>query len=167
MAILQILHHPNGILETRCDRVISFDKELHRLLDNMYETMVSEDGVGLAAPQVGIISQIAIVDTGERGKSELFELINPEIIKKKGNKIDIEGCLSFPGVYGKVPRAQMVTVKANDRYGNEYILQAEDYLARAIQHEIDHLQGVLFTSKVIEYIDESQLTDWSEEQLQR
>ncbi|RWR14080.1 peptide deformylase [Siminovitchia fortis] len=167
MSILQIVHHPNEILETVCEQVKSFDKNLHRLLDNMYDTMVAEDGVGLAAPQIGIISQIAIVDIGEGEESERFELINPEIIGQKGTQIDIEGCLSFPGIYGKVPRAQLVIIKANDRYGDEFTLEAEGYLARAIQHEIDHLNGVLFTSKVVEYVDESELGDWSEEQLQR
>ncbi len=167
MPILEIIHYPNEILDTECERVSSFDKGLHRLLDNMYETMIAEDGVGLAAPQVGILSQIAIVDIGEGEESELFELINPEIVEQRGNQIDIEGCLSFPGLYGKVPRAKVIKIKANDRYGNEYHLEAEGYLARAIQHEIDHLHGVLFTSKVVEYVDESELTDWSEEQLQR
>lgn len=164
MSILQIVHHPNEILETKCKKVTNFDEELHRLLDNMYDTMVAEDGVGLAAPQVGISRQIAIVDIGEDEDSGLFELINPQIIDEKGNQIDLEGCLSFPGIYGKVPRAHEVKVKAHDRFGNEYFLHAEDFLARAIQHEIDHLYGVLFTSKVIEYVDESELRDWSEEQ---
>ncbi len=167
MPILPIVHHPNEILETICERVSNFDKDLHCLLDNMYDTMIAEDGVGLAAPQVGIPRQIAIVDIGEGEESELIELINPVMIEETGTEIDIEGCLSFPRVYGKVPRAQMVKVKAFDRHGQEYNLEAEGYLARAIQHEVDHLQGVLFTSKVVEYVEESELTDWSEEQLQR
>lgn len=164
MSILQIVHHPHAILEKKCERVTSFDKKLHRLLDDMYETMVAEDGVGLAAPQIGISRQIAVVDVGDGEDSELFELINPEIIKESGTQTDIEGCLSIPGIYGKVPRAQSIRIRANDRYGNEYVLKAEDYLARAIQHEIDHLSGVLFITKVIEYVDESELTDGSEEQ---
>ncbi|MBD8003970.1 peptide deformylase [Bacillus norwichensis] len=167
MPILPIVHHPNEILETICERVNNFDKDLHCLLDNMYDTMIAEDGVGLAAPQVGVPRQIAIVDIGEGEESELIELINPVIINETGTEIDIEGCLSFPGIYGKVPRAQMVKVKAFDRHGKEYNLEAEGYLARAIQHEVDHLHGVLFTSKVVEYVEESELTDWSEEQLQR
>jgi len=167
LPILPIVHHPNEILETKCEQVKNFDKDLHCLLDNMYNTMIAEDGVGLAAPQVGIPRQIAIVDIGEGEESELFEMINPVILEEKGTVIDVEGCLSFPGVYGRVPRAQMVKIKASDRHGEEYILEAEGYLARAIQHEVDHLKGVLFTTKVVEYVNESELADWSEEQLQR
>src|SRR5690606_33607529 len=106
-------------------------------------------------PQVGISRQIAIVDVGD--DKGLIELINPEIIRSKGKEIDIEGCLSFPGLYGKVERACRVTVKAFDRHGHSFEIHAKGYLARAIQHEIDHLHGVSFTAKVIEYVDEHEL----------
>ena len=163
MSILQIVHHPSDILETSCERVTRFDPDLHLLLDNMYETMVAADGVGIAAPQVGITKQVAVVDIGEDENTEKIELINPKIIEAKGKQIDIEGCLSLPGVFGKVSRSQSIKVTAYDRYGHLYQLEADDYLARAIQHEIDHLNGILFTTKVIEYVDESEL-EWSEEQ---
>lgn len=114
--------------------------------------MIAEDGVGLAAPQIGVDKQIAIVEIDK--EDGLIEMINPVIIGKRGEQTDIEGCLSFPGLYGKVPRPYSVTIKAFDRDGNLFTLQAEDFLARALQHEIDHLHGVLFTSKVVEYIEE-------------
>lgn len=156
MAIHPIVHYPNKILNIKCERVSNFDVELHRLLDDMYETMIAEDGVGLAAPQIGCCRQIAIVDIGEE-KKELIEMVNPELIMKKGYQVDIEGCLSIPGVYGKVTRSSVIGIRACDRYGNEFSLTAEGYLARAIQHEIDHLHGILFISKVTEYVDESEL----------
>ncbi|HLU21952.1 peptide deformylase [Lederbergia graminis] len=155
MAILSIVTHPADILEVVCDPVTEFNHELHILLDDMYETMVAADGVGLAAPQIGIKKRIAVIDVGD--KNGIIELINPTIIKAKGENTDIEGCLSFPNLYGTVSRAQIVKIKAQDRNGKEFKLKANDYLARAIQHELDHLDGVLFTTKVIEYVDEEDL----------
>ncbi len=160
MTILSIVHFPASILETPCERVVNFDEELETLLDNMYETMVAEDGVGLAAPQVGVSLQVAIVDI--EGEHRVIELINPEIIECKGREIDIEGCLSFPGLYGKVQRYESIQVSAFDRYGNEFTMKAKGFLARAIQHEIDHLKGILFTSKVIEYVDEQKAVEGSD-----
>ena len=161
MSILPIVKYPDKILETTCDRVTHFDHELKNLLDNMYKTMIAADGVGLAAPQIGVSRQIAVVDTG--GEEGIIELINPELVTGSGEQIDVEGCLSFPGLYGKVPRLERVVVKANDRYGEEYTIEAFDYLARAIQHEMDHLKGILFTTKVIEYIDENDLEGMEEQ----
>lgn len=123
----------------------------------MYDTMIEFDGVGLAAPQIGVDEQIAVVDIGD--ESGTIELINPEILKTSGSQTGVEGCLSFPGLYGEVTRPYYVKVKAQDRKGNTFIIEAEDYLARAIQHEIDHLHGVLFTSKVSKYIDEKDLEE--------
>jgi peptide deformylase len=162
LAILPITHYPAKILEVKCEKIMSFGHELRELLDNMYETMIAADGVGLAAPQIGVSQQIAIIDIGEEEEAELIELINPEIISQSGEEIDIEGCLSFPGLYGKVPRSSFVSVQAFNRFGKKFTVEADGFLARAIQHEIDHLHGQLFTSKVIEYIDESEL-DGSEE----
>lgn len=161
MALLKIVTHPNAILEKKCEEVTVFDDKLAKLLDNMYDTMVNADGVGLAAPQVGVAKRIAIVEIDpEEGT---LEMINPEIIESKGSEVGVEGCLSFPGLYGEVERAYSVAIQAQDRDGKVFILQAEDFHARAIQHEIDHLDGILFTSKVTRYIDEEEFEGYEEE----
>lgn len=155
MAVLEIVKHPNEVLETPCERVINFDKKLVKLLKDMHETMLIADGVGLAAPQVGISLQVAVVDIGDdTGK---IELINPAILEKRGEQVGPEGCLSFPGLYGEVERADYIKVRAQNRRGKVFLLEAEGFLARAIQHEIDHLHGVLFTSKVTRYYEENEL----------
>ena len=150
MAILPIVLFPEKILKQKCDKVTTFDKKLAKLLDNMYATMVEADGVGLAAPQVGVKKQIAVVEIEEG--SGVIELINPQILEVEGEQSGIEGCLSFPDIYGEVTRPYYVKVRAQDRKGNFFEIEAEDFLARALQHEIDHLQGVLFTSKVSRYL---------------
>ncbi|MGM9928899.1 MAG: peptide deformylase [Bacillus sp. (in: firmicutes)] len=160
MALLPIVEHPNAILETKCEEVTIFDRTLVKLLNNMYDTMVKADGVGLAAPQVNVGKRIAVVEVDEEmGK---IELINPVILERKGSEVDVEGCLSFPGLYGEVERATYVKVQAQNRKGRTYMLEAEGFLARAIQHEMDHLDGVLFTTKVIRYIDEEELEGYEE-----
>ena len=160
MALLPIVKHPNDVLETKCEEVTSFDRNLAKLLNNMYDTMVKADGVGLAAPQVNVAKRIAVVEVDEDfGK---IELINPVILESKGSDVDIEGCLSFPGIYGEVERPNYVKVRAQNRKGGTYILEAEGFLARAIQHEMDHLDGILFTSKVTRYIDEEELEGFEE-----
>lgn len=161
MAVLPIVEYPNDILERKCETVTVFDKKLVKLLDNMYDTMIEHDGVGLAAPQVNVAKRIAIVEIDE--ETGTLEMINPRILQMKGSQVDVEGCLSFPGLYGEVERADYVKVEAQDRKGNTYIVEAEDFFARAILHEIDHLDGVLFTSKVTRYIDEAELEGFEEE----
>lgn len=151
MSIKEIVKHPSPILEEKCQEVVKFDQELAQLLDDMYETMVEADGVGLAAPQVGEALQVAIVDIGEG--QEVIELINPVVTAIGGNEVEIEGCLSFPGLYGEVERPFYVKVEAQERDGSLYELEAEDYEARAILHEIDHLNGVLFESKIIRVVE--------------
>ena len=126
----------------------------------MYETMVAHDGVGIAAPQIGKNLQVAIVEVDEEDR---FELINPEIIESSGESVDVEGCLSIPHTYGTVKRADEITVRYFDREGEEMEAQAFGYLARAIQHEIDHLNGVLFIDKMIDKIPESELEQYMEE----
>lgn len=155
MAILPIVMHPDPILEKECEKVTAFDKKLKKLLANMYDTMLEADGVGLAAPQVGVDLQVAVVDIGD--DTGTIELINPEIIKADGSQTDLEGCLSFPGLYGEVTRPYSIKVRTFDRKGRMIEFQAQDFLARAIQHEIDHLHGVLFTTKVEKYVTEEEL----------
>ncbi|WP_335870668.1 peptide deformylase [Bacillus sp. 2205SS5-2] len=161
MAIISIVKHPAEILEQSTQQVTVFDKKLKKLLQDMYETMIEADGVGLAAPQIGESRSIAIVDIGDEAGT--IELINPVILESKGKETDLEGCLSFPGLYGEVTRPSFVKVQAQDRKGRTFEIDANGFLARAIQHEIDHLQGVLFTSKVIRYVEEEELERYENE----
>ena len=161
MAVKKIVMYPDEILEKPCKPVTDFNNKLKKLLNDMYDTMVEFDGVGLAAPQIGVNEQIAIVDIDEN--SGTIEMINPEILETKGEQTGVEGCLSFPGLYGEVSRPFYVKVKAQDRKGKTFTIEAEDYLARAIQHEIDHLHGILFTSKVLRYVEENELQELESE----
>lgn len=140
------------VLHRQAARVRDFGPGLHQLLDDMLETMRKAPGVGLAAPQVGISQRITVVEYPDdeddpEHTMRLYELINPEIIKKKGSEIGQEGCLSIPGLAADVERSTYVLLKAQDRNGREYRLKAYDWLARIFQHELDHLQGVLMTDK--------------------
>ncbi|MFL6517989.1 MAG: peptide deformylase [Bacillus sp. (in: firmicutes)] len=135
--------------------MVKFDKKLAKILDDMYETMIEYDGVGLAAPQIGLAERIAIVDIDD--ELGTIEMINPVILETSGEQTGPEGCLSFPGLYGEVTRPNFVKIEAFDRKGRKYTLEAEDFLARAIQHEIDHLDGILFTTKVSRYLEEDEL----------
>ncbi len=155
MAILEIVKHPNPILEQQCETVTKFDKKLAVLLDDMHETMLENDGVGIAAPQVNVAQRIAIVDFNEG--QEPIEMINPELALYEGAETDIEGCLSFPGIFGEVERYDHIKIKAQERDGSWYELEAEGYEARAILHEMDHLEGILFTSKISKYISQEEL----------
>jgi peptide deformylase len=155
LAIRKIVMHPAEILEQSCKAVVSFDKKLARILDDMYDTMIEYDGVGLAAPQIGLDARIAIVDIDDDFGT--IEMMNPRIIETSGEQTDPEGCLSFPGLYGEVTRPNYVKIEAFDRKGREYTLEAEGFLARAIQHEIDHLDGILFTTKVSKYLEDEEL----------
>lgn len=157
-----ILIHPDEQLRKPCEPIDQITDELVVLLEDMCETMVAHDGVGIAAPQIGKNIQVAVVEVEENDR---FELINPRIIDRKGKDIDIEGCLSMPHVFGTVERAEEITVRYFDRDGDEIEVTAFGYLARAIQHEIDHLHGVLFTDKVIERIAEEDLESYYEEHL--
>lgn len=155
MTIRKIVEHPDPVLETECKTVTTFDKKLKNLVQDMFDTMYDAEGVGLAAPQIGISERIAVVDVGdERGQ---IVLINPVVKKASGSQTGPEGCLSFPGLFGDVERPFEVTVTAQDEKGKEFTMKANDFLARAILHEIDHLHGILFTSKVIAYYDNEEL----------
>ncbi|HIZ54590.1 MAG TPA: peptide deformylase [Firmicutes bacterium] len=140
MAIRNIVLDGDDVLRKVSRPVTIFDEKLHLLLDDMAETMHKAEGVGLAAPQVGILRRVIVVDVGEG----VIELINPELISKRGSQTGNEGCLSFPGQWGIVTRPMKVKVKAQNRYGEEIIVKGEALLARALCHEIDHLNGVVF-----------------------
>jgi len=155
VAVKQIVMFPNEVLETPCETVTVFDKKLAKLLNDMYDTMIEFDGVGLAAPQIGLSKRIAVVDIDD--ESGTIELINPKLLEVNGSQVGPEGCLSFPGLYGEVERPYSIKVEAQNRKGKKYIIEAEDFLARAILHEMDHLDGVLFTSKVTRYLKEEEL----------
>jgi peptide deformylase len=142
----------DAVLYKAAARVRDFGPVLHRLLDDMLETMREAPGVGLAAPQVGIGQRIAVVEYPEdeddpENTLRIYELINPEIVKSKGSEVAQEGCLSIPGMAADVNRATYVLVRAQDRHGKEYRVKAYDWLARIFQHEIDHLLGVLMTDR--------------------
>jgi len=155
LAVKPIVMYPAQVLEMACEKVQSFDRKLSKLLADMYDTMIENDGVGLAAPQIGLSKQIAIVDIDDHHGT--IELINPVIIEQRGTQTGPEGCLSFPGLYGDVSRSDYIKVRTYNKKGKMRIIEAEGFLARAIQHEIDHLEGILFTSKVERYITEDEL----------
>lgn len=149
MALRNIVKDGDSVLRKKCREVTVFDDRLHMLLDDMKETLEYANGAGLAAPQVGVLKRVALVSVDE----DFFELINPEIISAEGEQTDPEGCLSIPGVCGTVSRPYKVTVKALDRYGKEFTATGEALLARAFCHELDHLDGILFKDKVIDYYE--------------
>lgn len=162
MSIRPVIKNPNEVLEKKCIAVTTFDKNLAVLLDDMHDTMVESDGVGIAAPQVGIAVRAAIVDFREG--QEPIEMINPELVLFEGAETDIEGCLSFPGIFGEVERYDHIKIKAQERDGSWYELEAEGYEARAIQHEMDHLDGILFTSKITKYVTQEELDEMIRQQ---
>lgn len=145
MAILPIRIYPDPVLRVECPEVTSFDSDLRRLVEDMTETMYAAPGVGLAAPQVGVELRLAVVDTSV-GKQDgaLRVLINPRIVKEQGQEVDTEGCLSIPDLNERVSRPQSIEVAAQDLTGEAFQFSTEDFEARAVCHEIDHLDGVLF-----------------------
>lgn len=145
MAIYQIVKEGDPVLREIAKEVPEITPNVIRLLDNMADTMYDANGVGLAAPQIGISKRIIVVDVGEG----IIELINPEIIAEEGTEIDAEGCLSVPGAQGEVMRSAKVTVRGLNRDGKTVKVTGSGLLARALQHEIDHLNGILFIDKVI------------------
>lgn len=149
MALRNIVKEGDELLTKRCRPVENFDQKLWDLLDDMAETMYKADGVGLAAPQVGILRRICVIDDG----NGLIELINPEIIKVSGKQEGTEGCLSCPGKYGITVRPKKVTVNYFDRNGNAMTAKGTDLLAKAFCHEIDHLDGILFPTHVKEWLE--------------
>ena len=143
MALRKVRVMGDDVLRKKCKEVKEVNERTKVLIDDMFDTMYEENGVGLAAPQVGILKRIVVIDIGE-GK---IELVNPKIVKAEGSQTGQEGCLSVPGVWGEVERPNEVTVEAFDRNGNKFQVSGTELLARAFCHELDHLEGELFLDK--------------------
>ncbi len=143
MAVYKIVEDGDPVLRRKCKPVPEITPNILKLLTNMADTMYANRGVGLAAPQIGISKRVIVVDVGEK----LYEMINPVILDSKGEQCGEEGCLSFPDIFGEVTRAEEVLVKALNKEGQTVEVRAKGYLARAFQHEIDHLDGCLFIDK--------------------
>ena len=157
MGLRKILTDKEPALHKVCKPVTSFDNKLFKLLDDMAETLVDSGGVGLAAPQVGILRRVVLVDVGEE-ESEILELINPEMVETDGEQYGPEGCLSVPGKYGLVRRPMYAKVRAQDRNGDWYEYEGEELIARCFCHELDHLDGIVYTEKMDRFLTEEELT---------
>ncbi len=153
MAMRKILTDAEPALHKVCKPVVDFDKKLHSLLDDMKETLIDSGGVGLAAPQVGILRRVVLVDIGE----EIIELINPTLVEVDGEQEGPEGCLSVPGKYGLVKRPYYAKVRAQDRNGEWYEAEGEELIARCFCHELDHLDGIIYTEVMERFLSEEEL----------
>ena len=159
MALRNILTEEDPTLRKVSRPVTKFDDRLHELLDDMAETLEDARGGGLAAPQVGILRRVVVVDVGE----EILELINPEIISQSGEQTGMEGCPSVPGKYGIVTRPNVVKVRAQDRFGEWYEAEGEELIARAFCHELDHLDGHLYVDKMERFLTQEELEELANE----
>lgn len=159
MGLRKIMTVKDPCLHKVCRPVEKFDGKLHKLLDDMKETLAEANGVGLAAPQVGILRRVVVVDTGE----EMLELVNPELLETSGEQVGSEGCLSVPGKYGIVKRPNYAKVRAYDRDGNEFEVEGEELMARCFCHELDHLDGIVYTEIMERYLTEEEMNGLSEE----
>ena len=155
MAIKEVVKAPAKVLSSKTKEVEVIDETIIALLDDLYDTMVEHDGVGIAAPQINVDLRVAIVELGE----DILEMINPVVLETRGEAEDVEGCLSFPDLFGLVKRPTYVKIEAADREGRIYELEAEDFEARCILHEIDHLDGVLFDSKMTRVLTQEELDE--------
>jgi len=153
MGLRKILTDKEPALHKVCKPVEKFDWRLHKLLDDMRETLVDSNGVGLAAPQVGILRRVVVVDTGE----EILELVNPTMLETDGEQVGAEGCLSVPGKYGLVKRPYYAKVRAQDRDGDWYEVEGEELIARCFCHELDHLDGIVYTQVMERFLTEEEL----------
>ena len=153
MGLRKILTVDEPALHKTCRPVEKFDKKLHDLLKDMTETLVDSGGVGLAAPQVGILRRVVLVDTGDG----ILELINPSLVETDGEQVGPEGCLSVPGKYGLVKRPNYAKVRAQDRDGNWYEAEGEELIARCFCHELDHLDGIIYTEVMERFLTEEEL----------
>ncbi len=154
MALRRIINGDNSVLRGKAQAVGAVNSAILTLLDDMVETMYDAQGVGLAAPQIGISKRLIVVDAGDK---TVLQLINPSIVEAEGSCVDVEGCLSVPGVFGEVDRAEKVMVTALNKDGQEFRLEAEGLLARILQHEIDHLNGTLFIDIAKRIVDPEEL----------
>ena len=153
MGLRKILTDKDPALHKTCKPVTAFDSKLHKLLDDMAETLAEANGVGLAAPQVGILRRVVIVDVGD----EIVELINPTMLETDGEQVGAEGCLSVPGKYGLVKRPYYAKVRAQDRNGEWFEVEGEEIIARCFCHELDHLDGIVYTEVMERYLTEEEL----------
>ena len=153
MGLRKILTDAEPALHKVCKPVEQFDKKLHALLKDMEDTLIDSGGVGLAAPQVGILRRVVLVDTGE----EILELINPSLLETDGEQVGPEGCLSVPGKYGLVKRPYWAKVKAQNRFGEWYEAEGEELTARCFCHELDHLDGIIYTEVMERYLTPEEL----------
>ena len=160
MGIRRILTDKEPALHKTCKPVVNFDGRLHKLLDDMYETLEDSGGVGLAAPQVGILRRVVLVDNGE----EVLELVNPTLLETDGEQEGPEGCLSVPGKYGLVKRPYYAKVRAQDRNGNWFETDGEELTARCFCHELDHLDGIIYTEVMERYLTDEELCYDEEEE---
>ena len=166
MALRNIVTKEDKILYKVCRPVVKFNDRLHQLLDDMADTLTKANGVGLAAPQVGVLRRAVLVletNVGEDGEEFVIELINPEILETSGEQIGGEGCLSVPGEYGVVRRPSYVKVKAQDRFGEWFEYEGEGLTARCICHELEHLDGHLFLEKCERMLTEEEISGPAEE----
>ena len=166
MALRNILTAGEPTLNKKCRPVTDFNGRLHQLIDDMRQTLVDAGGVGLAAPQVGVLRRVVVVietNVPEDEDEYMIELINPEIIEQSGEQEEPEGCLSVPGEYGVVKRPMHVKVRAQDRNGEWFEVEGEGLTARCFCHELDHLEGVLFTEKAEYMLDEDEVSNGSED----
>ena len=153
MGIRRILTNKEPALHKTCKPVVNFDSKLHKLLDDMHETLVDSGGVGLAAPQVGILRRVVVVDTGDG----VLELVNPTLLETSGEELGPEGCLSVPGKYGLVKRPYYAKVRAQDRNGDWYEAEGEEIIARCFCHELDHLDGIVYTEVMERFLLDEEL----------
>jgi peptide deformylase len=156
MGLRKILTDQEPALHKVCKSVTAFDEKLHKLLDDMRETLIDSNGVGLAAPQVGILRRIFLVDVGLDGE-QIVEFINPEILETNGEQEGAEGCLSVPGKYGLVKRPYWVKVRAQDRYGDWFEAEGEELIGRCFCHEYDHLDGIVYTQVMERFLTPEEL----------
>ena len=155
MAIRNIVKEGDDVLNKKCHYVTKFDDRLAMLIDDMKETLAQANGVGLAAPQVGVLRRVVVISIPEENVE--LELVNPEIIQQSGNQEEVEGCLSCPNQWGVTKRPMFVTVKAFDRNGKEFTVMGDGLVARCFCHELDHLDGILFKERTIKMIDPSEM----------
>ena len=153
MGLRKILTDAEPALHKVCRPVEKFDRRLHKLLDDMRQTLAEANGVGLAAPQVGILRRVVIVDTGE----EILELVNPELLETDGEQVGAEGCLSVPGKYGLVKRPYYAKVRAQNRDGEWFEAEGEELIARCFCHELDHLDGIVYTEVMERFLTDEEL----------